>query len=201
MTEADKVTTAYHEAGHALVGHVLPDSDPVHKVTIIPRGGTGGVTWFIPPEDRYYVSLVQYKDILARGMGGRIAEEVMFGADRITTGASNDLQKAAELAREMIVNQGMGKGLRDQVFHSDEGMMMDRMMHEREYSDDTAKMIDREVEALITEAANRARSVIKGNLSKLEDLKEKLLADETVEAEEVAEIFTGAVLPKDAALY
>lgn len=201
MTEADKVTTAYHEAGHALVGHVLPDSDPVHKVTIIPRGGTGGVTWFIPPEDRYYVSLVQYKDILARGMGGRIAEEVMFGPDRITTGASNDLQKAAELAREMIVNQGMGKGLRDQVFHSDEGMMMDRMMHDREYSDDTAKLIDQEVEALITEAANRARCVIKANLSKLEALKEKLLVDETVEADDVAEVFTGAVLPKEAALY
>ena len=79
MSDTDKVTTAYHEAGHALVGHVLPDSDPVHKVTIIPRGGTGGVTWFIPPEDRSFVSLIQFKDILARGLGGRIAEEVSTG--------------------------------------------------------------------------------------------------------------------------
>ncbi len=139
MTEADKMTTAYHEAGHALVGHVLPDSDPVHKVTIIPRGGTGGVTWFIPPEDRVYVSLVQYKDMLARGMGGRIAEEIILGKDRITTGAGNDLQKAAELARDMIINQGMGTKLRDQVFHVEEGMMLERMVHEREYSEDTAK--------------------------------------------------------------
>ncbi|HEX8227525.1 MAG TPA: ATP-dependent zinc metalloprotease FtsH [Candidatus Saccharimonadales bacterium] len=201
MTEADKVTTAYHEAGHALVGHVLPDSDPVHKVTIIPRGGTGGVTWFIPPEDRYYVSLIQYKDILARGLGGRIAEEVMFGADRITTGASNDLQKAAELARDMVMNQGMGTKLRDQVFQVDEGMVMDRLVHESNQSEDTKKIIDQEVEAFITEAADRARLILKENVDKLEALKDKLLDKETVEADEVLEVFKGATLPKAAALY
>ncbi len=201
MTEADKVTTAYHESGHALVGHVLPDSDPVHKVTIIPRGGTGGVTWFIPPEDRMYISIIQYKDMLARGLGGRIAEEIVLGHDRVTTGASNDLQKAAELARDMIINQGMGKKLRDQVFHVDEGMMMDRLMHEREYSDDTAKVIDQEVEALITEAANRARLVIKANRDKLEILKNRLLEKETVDADEVHEVLTGAKMPEAAALY
>lgn len=201
MTEADKITTAYHEAGHALVGHVLPDSDPVHKVTIIPRGGTGGVTWFIPPEDRVYVSLIEFKDVLARGLGGRIAEEVVLGADRITTGAGNDLQKSAELARDMVVNQGMGKKLRDQVFHVDDGMMMDRLMHEREYSDDTAKMIDQEVEGLITEAANRARIVIKANLDKLEILKDRLIEKETVDAEEVLEALSGAKMPSAAALY
>jgi len=201
MTEADKVTTAYHEAGHALVGHVLPDSDPVHKVTIIPRGGTGGVTWFIPPEDRVFVSLIQFKDMLARGLGGRIAEEVVLGRDRITTGAGNDLQKSAELARDMIINQGMGSKLRDQVFHVDDGMMLDRLVHERDYSEDTARMIDQEVEALITEAANRARVVIKANLDKLEVLKDKLLDKETVDADEVAEAFKGAKLPAAAALY
>jgi cell division protease FtsH len=201
MTEADKMTTAYHEAGHALVGHVLPDSDPVHKVTIIPRGGTGGVTWFIPPEDRLYVSLVQFKDMLARGMGGRIAEEVILGADRITTGAGSDLQNAAELARDMVVNQGMGTKLRDQVFRVDEGMMIDRMVHDRDYSEETAKVIDQEVEALITEAANRARVVIKANLPALELLKDKLLEKETVDADEVAEVLSGAKLPSAAAQY
>ena len=201
MTEADKVTTAYHEAGHALVGHVLPDSDPVHKVTIIPRGQAGGVTWFIPPEDRVFVSLIQFKDMLARGVGGRIAEEVVLGHDRITTGAGNDLQKAAELARDMIVNQGMGKKLRDQVFHVDDGMMLDRLVHEREYSDETAKVIDDEVENLITEAANRARAVIKANLHALEILKNKLLEKETVDADEVVEALKGAKLPQGAALY
>ena len=201
MTESDKMTTAYHEAGHALVGHVLPDSDPVHKVTIIPRGGTGGVTWFIPPEDRAFISLIQFKDMLARGLGGRIAEEVVLGKDRITTGAGNDLQHAAELARDMVVNQGMGKKLRDQVFHVDDGMMLDRLVHEREYSDETAKVIDEEVESLITEAANRARAVVKANLDKLEDLKNRLLAKETVDADEVAESLKGAKLPAAAALY
>ena len=197
----DKITTAYHEAGHALVGHVLPDSDPVHKVTIIPRGGTGGVTWFVPPEDRVYVSLVQFKDILARGMGGRIAEEVVLGADHITTGAGSDLQNAAEVARDMIINQGMGKKLRDQVFKVDDGMMLDKLVHERDYSEDTARTIDQEVESLITEAANRARLVIKANRDKLEVLKDRLLDKETINADEVQEVLKGARMPKAAALY
>jgi cell division protease FtsH len=201
MTEQDKQVTAYHESGHALVGHVLPDSDMVHKVTIIPRGGTGGVTWFIPPEDKVYVSLIEFKDVLARALGGRIAEEVILGRDRITTGAGNDLQKAAEIARDMVVNQGMGSKLRDQVFHSDEGIMMERLVHEREYSDETANVIDQEVETLITEAANRARAVIKANLDKLEALKDRLLEKETLDASEVAKVFEGAVMPKAAALY
>jgi cell division protease FtsH len=202
MTEKDKEVTAYHEAGHALVGQVLPDSDPVHKVTIIPRGGTGGVTWFIPPEDRVFVSLVQFKDMLARGLGGRIAEELILGEDKITTGAGADLPNAAGLARDMIVNQGMGSNkLRNQVFHVDDGMMIDRIVHEREYSDETAKTIDDEVEKLITEAADRARAVIKANLKYLEQLKDRLIEKETIEAEEVAEICHGASMPKAAALY
>jgi cell division protease FtsH len=201
MNDKEKELTAYHEAGHAIVGHVLPDSDMVHKVTIIPRGGTGGVTWFIPPEDKSYHSIIEYKDVLARMLGGRIAEEVMYGKDRVTTGAGSDLQKAAELAREMVINQGMGTKLRDQVFHVEEGMMIDRLTHERQYSDDTAKIIDDEVEGLITEAATRAREVIKANKDKLEQLKNALLDKETVEADEVIELLKGSTLPKSAALY
>jgi cell division protease FtsH len=201
MSEKEKELTAYHEAGHAVVGHVLPDSDMVHKVTIIPRGGTGGVTWFIPPEDKSYHSIIEYKDVLARMLGGRVAEELVYGPDRVTTGAGSDLQKAAELAREMVVNQGMGKKLRDQVFHVEEGMMIERMVHERQYSDETAKVIDDEVESLITEAANRARAVIKVNLHKLEDLKKALLDKETVEAQEVVKLLDGSHMPKAAALY
>jgi cell division protease FtsH len=119
----------------------------------------------------------------------------------VTTGAGSDLQKAAELARDMVVNQGMGKKLRDQVFHVDEGMMMERLVHERQYSDDTAKIIDDEVENLITEAANRARDVIKANLQKLEVLKDALLEKETVEAKEVVKLLDGTHMPKAAALY
>jgi cell division protease FtsH len=180
---------------------VLPDSDMVHKVTIIPRGGTGGVTWFIPPEDKSYHSIIEYKDVLARMLGGRVAEELVYGEDRVTTGAGSDLQKAAELAREMVVNQGMGKKLRDQVFHTEEGMMMERLVHERTYSDETAKVIDDEVEALITEAGKRARAVIKANLKKLEDLKDALLDKETVESEEVIKLLHGSHMPKEATLY
>ncbi|MDB5163633.1 MAG: cell division protein FtsH [Candidatus Saccharibacteria bacterium] len=201
MSDKEKEITAYHEAGHALVGHVLPDSDVVHKVTIIPRGGTGGVTWFIPPEDKSYHSVIEYKDVLARMLGGRIAEEVMFGADRVTTGAGNDLQKAAELARDMVMNQGMGQKLRDQVFQVDEGMMLERLVHERTYSDETAKIIDDEVENLITEAAKRAKLVIRSNLDKLEALKKRLLEKETIEAAEANELLKGSIMPKAAALY
>ena len=201
MSDKEKELTAYHEAGHAVVGHVLPDSDMVHKVTIIPRGATGGVTWFIPPEDKSYHSIIEYKDVLARMLGGRVAEELIYGADRVTTGAGSDLQKAAELAREMVMHQGMGKKLRDQVFQVDEGMMLERLVHERQYSDETAKVIDDEVEALITEAANRARTVLKANLHKLEDLKKALLEKETVEADEVLTILKGSQMPKAATLY
>ncbi len=201
MSEKEKELTAYHEAGHAVVGHVLPDSDMVHKVTIIPRGATGGVTWFIPPEDKSYHSIIEYKDVLARMLGGRVAEELVYGEDRVTTGAGSDLQKAAELARDMVVNQGMGKKLRDQVFHTDDGIMLEKLVHERNYSDETAKLIDDEVESLITEAANRARVVIKANLHKLEELKKALLEKETVEAPEVIKILEGSHLPKAATLY
>ncbi len=201
MSDHEKEVTAYHEAGHALVGHVLPDSDMVHKVTIIPRGGTGGVTWFIPPEDKSYHNIIEYKDVLARMLGGRIAEEVVFGPDRVTTGAGNDLQKASELAREMITNQGMGTKLRDQVFHVEDGIMMERIMHERQYSDETAKEIDDEIEALITEAATRARIVIKANREKLNELQKRLQEKETVEAEEVLAVLKGSIMPKAAALY
>ena len=202
MNEREKELTAYHEAGHAIVGHVLPDSDLVHKVTIIPRGGTGGVTWFIPPEDKSYHSIVEYKDILARMLGGRIAEKIAYGDDHVTTGAGNDLQKATELAREMIIEQGMGEKLRDQVFHEDSGgMMFDRMVHNRPYSEDRAKEIDAEVEQLIKEAARRAEAVLTANKPSLEKLKDALLESETLEAEAVIDVLKDSKMPKSAALY
>ena len=202
MSEKDKELTAYHEAGHALVGHVLPDSDPVHKVTIIPRGGTGGVTWFLPPEDTIYTSVYEFKDILARALGGRIAEKLINGADGITTGAGSDLRKATEIARDMVIEQGMGTKLRDQVFHEDNGgMVFDRMTHERPYSDDTAREIDAEVATLIKEAANRAEAVLKANMPSLKKLADALLEQETLEEEGVVKLLADAKLPKEAMLY
>ena len=202
MNEAERRMTAYHEAGHAIVGHVLPDSDPVHKVTIIPRGRTGGVTWFLPPEDRSYTSVIEFKDILARALGGRIAEKIIYGADRVTTGAGSDLRKATEIARDMVIEQGMGTELRDQVFHEDNGgMVFDKMAHERPYSNETARKIDEEVATLVREAANRAEAVITANRKGLDALAEALLEEETIEESRVAEILKGAKLPEEAKLY
>ncbi len=202
MNEDEKRMTAYHEAGHAIVGHVLPDSDPVHKVTIIPRGGTGGVTWFLPPEDRSYTSVIEFKDILARALGGRVAEKIIYGEDRVTTGAGSDLRKATEIARDMIIEQGMGTKLRDQVFHEDNGgMVFDKITHERPYSNDTAREIDTEVAELVKEAAKRAEAVIKANRKSLDKLAEALLEEETIEEVRVNEILKDAKLPKEASLY
>lgn len=202
MNEKEKELTAYHEAGHALVGHVMPDSDPVHKVTIIPRGGTGGVTWFLPPEDKSYTSVVEFKDILARALGGRVAEKVKYGADRITTGAGSDLRAATGIARDMVIEQGMGTTLRDQVFHEDGGgMVFDKITHERPYSDSTAEEIDHEVERLISEAATRAEEVIRANLTFLDALADELLKKETIDDKDVARILKKAKLPQKAALY
>ena len=202
MSDKEKQMTAYHEAGHAIVGHLMPDSDPVHKVTIIPRGATGGVTWFLPPEDKSYTSVIEFKDMLARALGGRVAEKLIYGPDRVTTGAGSDLRQATGIAREMVIEQGMGTDLRDQVFHEDNGgMMFDRMTHERPYSDDTAKEIDKEVASLIKEAAARAESVISKNRSSLDKLAQALLDEETLEEDKVNEILKDAVFPKEAKLY
>jgi len=202
MNDKEKELTAYHEAGHAIVGHVLPDSDPVHKVTIIPRGGTGGVTWFLPPEDKSYTNVYEFKDILARAMGGRIAEKILYGEDGITTGAGSDLRKATEIARDMIIEQGMGTKLRDQVFHDDNGgMVFDKMTHERPYSDETAKIIDQEVEGLIKEAAIRAEAVLNANRKQLDRLASELLEAETLEEEAVHKVLHDATLPKEAMLH
>lgn len=202
MSDKEKELTAYHEAGHAIVGHILPDSDPVHKVTIIPRGGTGGVTWFLPPEDKSYTNVYEFKDILARAMGGRVAEKIIYGADGITTGAGSDLRKATEIARDMIIEQGMGSKLRDQVFHEDSGgMVFDKITHERPYSDDTAKEIDREVESLIKEAARRAEIVITENRKSLDILAKALLVEETIDESDVEKLLKDTKLPKEAKLY
>ena len=199
MNDQERRITAYHEAGHAIVGHVLPDSDPVHKVTIIPRGRTGGVTWFLPPEDRSYKNVYELKDVLARAMGGRVAERMILGKDGITTGASSDLQHVAELAREMIAQEGMGVKLRDQVFNTDEvNFFGDRA---KIYSEKTSELIDAEIEALNKEAGQRAEIVLKANKKYLDELATALLEKETLEEDEVAKILEGTVLPETAKLH
>ena len=200
MNEKERKITAYHEAGHAIVGHVLPDSDPVHKVTIIPRGSTGGVTWFLPPEDRSYKSIYELKDILARAMGGRIAEKMVFGKDAVTTGASSDLKNVAELSKSMIIEEGMGEGTRNLVFPS-EATGYYTITTEKPYSEKTAEVIDAEVKKLSDEAAARAEAVLKANRPVLDKLAEELLKSETLEEAELAPILKDAKMPEIAKLY
>ena len=200
MNDQERRLTAYHEAGHAIVGHVLPDSDPVHKVTIIPRGRTGGVTWFLPPEDRSYKSIYELKDILARAMGGRIAEKLVFGPDAVTTGASSDLQHVAELSKGMVVEEGMGKQTRNLVFpEGNTGYYT--ITTSKPYSEKTAELIDQEIKTLSDEAALRAEAVLKANRAVLDQLAEALLKHETLEEKELEPLLKPAKLPPAAKLH
>lgn len=200
MNEEERKLTAYHEAGHAIVGHVLPDSDPVHKVTIIPRGHTGGVTWFLPPEDRSYKSIYELKDILARAMGGRIAEKIVFGEDAVTTGAASDLKHVAELSKSMIVEEGMGKALRNQVFPEGD-MGYYTIATGKPYSEKTAELIDQEIKVLSDEAARRAELVLKANMPALKKLAEALLVQETLEEKDIEPLLKDTKLPATAKLH
>lgn len=200
MNEQERKITAYHEAGHAVVGHVLPDSDPVHKITIIPRGHTGGVTWFLPPEDRSYKSVYELKDVLARAMGGRIAEKIIFGEDSVTTGASSDLQHVAELSKEMIIREGMGRKTRNLVYPS-EATGYYTISTGKPYSEKTAELIDEEITEFTTEAAKRAEAVLKANRKVLDRVASALLEKESLEEEDLKNIFEGATLPDAAKLH
>ena len=200
MNEQERKITAYHEAGHAVVGHVLPDSDPVHKITIIPRGHTGGVTWFLPPEDRSYKSIYELKDVLARAMGGRIAEKIIFGADNVTTGASSDLKHVAELSKEMITSEGMGNKTRNLVFPAEETGYY-TISTGKPYSEKTAELIDEEIGEFTAEAAKRAELVLQANRKVLDRVAKALLEKESLEAEDLKDIFDGATLPDRAKLH
>ena len=200
MNEKERKITAYHEAGHAVVGHVLPDSDPVHKITIIPRGHTGGVTWFLPPEDRSYKNIYELKDTLARAMGGRIAEKIIFGEDSVTTGASSDLQHVAELSKEMIIREGMGNKTRNLVYPS-EATGYYTISTGKPYSEKTAELIDEEIAQFANEAAKRAEAVLKANRKVLDRVAEALLEKETLEEEDLKNIFEGSTLPDPAKLH
>ena len=200
MNDYERKLTAYHEAGHAIVGHVLPDSDPVHKVTIIPRGQTGGVTWFLPPEDRSYKNIYELKDVLARAMGGRQAEKIVFGEDAVTTGAASDLKSVAELAKSMIVEEGMGKNTRNRVF-VDKPTGYYTITTEKPYSEKTAELIDSEISALTEEAATRAEAILRTNQETLNRLAQALLEAETLEEDELKPLLDGATLPEEAKLH
>jgi cell division protease FtsH len=195
MSEKRKTLVAYHEAGHALVGALMPDYDPVQKISIIPRGRAGGLTWFTPSEDRMESGLYSrsyLQNQMAVALGGRIAEEIIFGEEEVTTGASNDLQQVARVARQMITRFGMSDLLGPVALgRQGGGVFMGRdIASDRDFSDDTAATIDEEVRQLVDQAYQRAKEVLLNNRIILDKLAEMLVEKETVDSDELQEILT-----------
>ena len=189
MTEQERRVTAYHEGGHALVGYALPNADPIHKVTIIPRGRAGGYTLALPTEDRNYMRRSELTDQLAMLMGGRAAEEMIF-ADP-TTGASNDIEKATEMARRMVMEYGMSDNLGPMKYGKGHGeVFLGRdYSSQQDYSDEVAAAIDDEVRALLNQAHEEADRILATHIDALHRLADRLLEVETLQAEEIEEIF------------
>ena len=193
MSDRRKRLVAYHEAGHALVGAIMPDYDPVQKISIIPRGQAGGLTFFTPSEERMESGLYSrtyLQNQMAVALGGRVAEEIVYGADEVTTGASNDLQQVAQVARQMVTRFGMSDRLGPIALgRSQGGMFLGRdIAAERDFSEDTAAMIDAEVSDLVETAYQRATRALINNRSVLDELAEMLVERETVDAEDLQEL-------------
>ena len=193
MTERRKRLVAYHEAGHALVGAVMPDYDAVQKISIIPRGNAGGLTFFTPSEERMESGLYSrtyLQSQMAVALGGRVAEEIIYGEDEVTTGASNDLQQVAQVARQMVTRFGMSDKLGPVALgRAQGGMFLGRdIAAERDFSEDTAATIDSEVSDLVDAAYKRATKVLVDNRAVLDELAEMLVERETVDAEELQEL-------------
>jgi len=193
MSEKRKRLVAYHEAGHALVGALMPDYDPVQKISIIPRGQAGGLTFFTPSEERMESGLYSrtyLQNQMAVALGGRVAEELVYGEDEVTTGASNDLQQVARVARQMVTRFGMSDKLGPIALgRSHGGMFLGRdIAAERDFSEDTAAAIDEEVSQLVAEAHRRATEVLGNNRAVLDELADLLVEKETVDAEELQEL-------------
>ena len=197
LSDQEKKITAYHEAGHAVVSHILPHGDPVHKISVVSRGMALGYTWNMPVADRYLHSKSQFIDELATMLGGRVAEMLTF--KETTTGAANDLQRATELARKMVTRFGMSEKLGPVVFGSqDELVFLGREIHEqRNYSEKVAALIDEEVAHLIQEAEEKATAVIKKYRKELDAISARLIKDETIEREDFEAFFPETASPSD----
>ena len=193
MSEKRKTLVAYHEAGHALVGALMPDYDPVQKISIIPRGNAGGLTWFTPSEDRMESGLYSrsyLQNQMAVALGGRIAEEIIFGEEEVTTGASNDLQQVARVARQMVMRFGMSEKLGPVALGRQQGnMFLGRdIASERDFSEETAAIVDDEVSQLVAEAYRRAKDVLVVNRLVLDKIAAMLVDKETVDSEELQDL-------------
>ncbi|MBJ6982735.1 ATP-dependent zinc metalloprotease FtsH [Luteimonas sp. MC1572] len=193
MSEEEKTNTAYHEAGHAIVGRLVPDHDPVYKVTIIPRGRALGVTQFLPEGDRYSSTRESLHSRLATLYGGRVAEELIFGADKVTTGASNDIERATKMARNMVTKWGLSDELGPIAYgeEEDEVFLGRSVTQHKSVSDETARRIDEEVREILDNAFNRTKAILTENIDKLHAMAKLLLEYETIDVPQIDAIMEG----------
>jgi cell division protease FtsH len=197
MSDDEKKLTAFHEAGHAIVGLLVPSHDPVYKVTIIPRGRALGVTMFLPEEDRYSYSKERLESQISSLFGGRIAESLTFGDNSVTTGASNDIQRATEIARNMVTKWGLSEKLGPLTYSEEEGEVFlgHSVTQHKMVSDETAHIIDEEVRSVIDRNYRRAEQILTDNREKLNVMAEALMKYETIDSEQIKEIMAGKVPP------
>ncbi|MGB5279254.1 MAG: ATP-dependent zinc metalloprotease FtsH [Gammaproteobacteria bacterium] len=197
MSEEDKKLTAYHEAGHAIVGRLVPEHDPVYKVSIIPRGRALGVTMFLPEDDRYSFKKKQLESQISSLFGGRLAEVLIFGDDSVTTGASNDIERATEIARNMVTKWGLSERLGPLSYSEDEGeVFLGRSVTQhKNLGDDTARIIDEEVRNFIDRNYERAEKILKDNINILHMMAEALMKYETIDSVQIDALMEGKVPP------
>ncbi|MCF7221152.1 ATP-dependent zinc metalloprotease FtsH [Marilutibacter chinensis] len=195
MSEDEKKLTAYHEAGHAIVGRVVPEHDPVYKVTIIPRGRALGVTMYLPEGDKYSINRVAIQSQLCSLYGGRVAEELIFGADKVTTGASNDIERATKMARNMVTKWGLSDEMGPIAYSEDEDeVFLGRSVTQhKNVSDETARKIDVVVRGILDKAYGETTRILKENIDKLHVMADALLQYETIDAHQIDEIMEGRV--------
>jgi len=193
MSEEDKRNTAYHEAGHAIVGRLVPSHDPVYKVTIIPRGKALGLTMFLPEKDSYSQDKEQLESMISSLFGGRIAEELILGKDHVTTGASNDIERATQIARNMVTKWGLSEKLGPLTYSEEEGeIFLGRSITKhKEVSDETAHLIDEEIRVFIDRNYARAEKLLKKNMDKLHMMADALMKYETIDAAQINDIMEG----------
>ena len=195
MSDEEKKLTAYHEAGHAIVGELVPEHDPVHKVTIIPRGRALGVTMFLPQEDRYSHSKTRLESEISTLFGGRLAEEIIFGIDAVTTGASNDIERATDIARNMVTKWGLSEKLGPLTYAEDDGEVFlgKSVTKHKSVSDETSHTIDEEIRQFIDRNYERAEKMLNDNMDKLHVMAEALLKYETIDSKQIEEIMSGKI--------
>jgi len=193
MSDKEKLNTAYHEAGHAIVGYIVPDHDPVHKVTIIPRGRALGVTMYLPEEDKYSISKEKLESNISSLFGGRLAEEMTLGPDGVTTGASNDIERATEIARNMVTKWGLSEKLGPLTYSEDEGeVFLGRSVTQhKQISPETAKIIDIEVRRIIDRNYKRAKEILRKHKKELKVMADALMKFETIDREQIIDIMEG----------